>query len=142
MDVHITPQGNPQSIVRRDDGRSWGCSTTPIQIQAIPGTTSFICVAVAWEATIRIQSGRPPIGYVIPTILYPTPCDQNNGDRKETELWATLKPPLTTLLAEFDTGIDEFLRDTEVHAILDSHVLCVRIADICECAGCGIVPNL
>ena len=50
----VTSQGNPQSSVRRDDWRSCGCSTTPIQIHAIAGTTSFICVATAWEATIRI----------------------------------------------------------------------------------------
>jgi hypothetical protein len=142
MDVHITSQGNPRSVVRRDERRSWGCCTTPIQIQAISGTTSLVCVAVAWEATIRIQSNRPPVGYEIPTILYPRPCDQNNGNRKANRAMGNAKTPLTTLLAKFDTGIDKVLRVAEVHAILDSHVLCVRIADSCESARCDIVPNL
>lgn len=61
---------------------------------------------------------------------------------KKTRLWANVEIPLTTLLAKFDTGIDKVLRVAEVNAILDSHVLCVRIADRCESAGCDIVPNL
>ena len=142
MNVLIASQGNPQSIVRRDDRRSWGCSTTPIQIQTIAGTTGLICVAVAWEVTVRIQSGRPPIGYEIPTVLYPRPCDQNNRERKENRGTGSVETPLTALLAVFDTGVDEVLRVTEVHAILDSHVICVRIAGRCERACCDIVPNL
>jgi hypothetical protein len=142
VDIHITSQGNPRSVVRRDDGRSWGRSTTPIHIQATASTTSLICVAVAWEATIRIQSGRPTTGYEIPTILYSGPCDQNNGDRKENRVIGNVETPLTALLAKFDAGIDKVLCVAEVHAILDSHVLCVRIADSCESACCDIVPNL
>ncbi len=37
--------------------------------------------------------------------------------------------PLTTLLAVFDTGIDKVLSVAEVHAILDGHVILVRIAE-------------
>ena len=45
-------------------------------------------------------------------------------------------------MAIFDTCIDKVLRVTEINAILDSHVPCVRIADSRECACCDIVPNL
>ena len=37
--------------------------------------------------------------------------------------------PLTTLMAIFDTGIDKVPGVAEVHAILDGHVVRVRIAD-------------
>jgi hypothetical protein len=61
---------------------------------------------------------------------------------RKIEPWANVETPLTALLAKFDTGIDKVLRVAEVHAILDSHVFCVRIADRFESAFCGVVPNL
>ncbi len=53
-----------------------------------------------------------------------------------------VETPLTALLAKLDTSIYEILRVTEVHAILDSHIICVRVTERCECACCDIVPNL
>ena len=142
MDVHITSQGNPLSNIRRNDGRSWGCSTTPIQIYAIAGTTSFVYVAIAWKATIRIQSGCRPSGDGIPTILYPRPCDQNNRDEKQRRAVGNVETSLTTFLAILNTGIDKVLRIAEIHAVFNSHVFCVRIANGGESACCDIVPNL
>jgi hypothetical protein len=49
---------------------------------------------------------------------------------------------LTTLLAKLNTGIDKVLRIAETHAVFNSHVFCVRVADGCECACRDIVPNL
>jgi len=37
--------------------------------------------------------------------------------------------PLTTLLAIFDTGIDKVPSVADVHAILDGHVIRVRITE-------------
>jgi hypothetical protein len=54
----------------------------------------------------------------------------------------SVETPLTALLGIFDTSIAKLLPVAEVHAILDSHVLSVRISGRCESACCGIVPNL
>ena len=49
--------------------------------------------------------------------------------------------PLTAFLGVFNTGVDIAFPVTEIHAILDSHVLCVCISGRRESACPDIVPN-
>ena len=49
---------------------------------------------------------------------------------------------LTAFLGIFNTGIDILLPVAEIYAVLDSHVLRVRVGGRCERARRGTVPNL
>lgn len=60
----------------------------------------------------------------------------------EMTAMGNVETSLTTLLAILDTGIDKALRVAEIHAVFNSHVFCVCVADGCESACCGVVPNL
>jgi hypothetical protein len=66
----------------------------------------------------------------------------NDRDGKEKGAMVDVKTPLTALLAIFDTSVEEIPGVAEVHAIPDSHIIRVCIADRCECARSDSIPSL
>jgi hypothetical protein len=83
-----------------------------------------------------------PLEMTFPQSYIPNHVIRTTEMTNKGEPWTTVETSLTTLLAILDTGINKVLRVAEIHAVFNSHIFCVRVADGCESACCDVVPNL